>query len=86
MEDKKIDSQQSNVKTKNEKIAVLKQAAQDRLKVIKIMSIPLISIFAIQLAAGVILSQVKNKETPENRVNPKFRTFWKGVHFYAIQI
>ena len=68
MEDKKIDSQQSNVKTKNEKIAVLKQAAQDRLKVIKIMSIPLISIFAIQLAAGVILSQVKNKENP----NPTF--------------
>ena len=68
MEDKKIDSQQNNVKTKNEKIAVLKQAAQDRLKVIKIMSIPLISIFAIQLAAGVILSQVKNKENP----NPTF--------------
>ena len=68
MEDKKIDSQQSSVKTKNEKIAVLKQAAQDRLKVIKIMSIPLISIFAIQLAAGVILSQVKNKENP----NPTF--------------
>ena len=25
-------------------------------------------------------------ELLKNRVNPKFRTFWKGVHFYAIQI
>ena len=29
---------------------------------------------------------IENIYSDGTRVNPKFRTFWKGVHFYAIQI
>ena len=59
----------NNKKLKKNKSAILSDKDTSKLKLVKIMSIPLISIFSVQLVAGVVIEGML-KNVP--KVNPQF--------------